>query len=109
MTVTEALELLSQTGVVVSEVNDIPGVKELPEIKPNLCTVEFPRGKTVHLPPSAIVGEGAPPTAYAPPPRYGEHTRAIMEELGIAAGEIDGLMDAGLIAGTASSDENPRR
>jgi len=109
MTVTEAVELLSRTGVVVSEVNDIPGVKELREIEPNLCTVEFPRGKTVHLPPSAIMGEGAPPTSYAPPPRYGEHTRAIMEELGIAAGEIDGLMEAGLIAGTASSGENPRR
>jgi len=82
MTVAEAVELLSRTGVVVSEVNDIPGVKELPEINPRLCTVEFPRGKTVHLPPSAIMGEGAPPREFSPPPRYGEHTRSVLEEIG---------------------------
>jgi crotonobetainyl-CoA:carnitine CoA-transferase CaiB-like acyl-CoA transferase len=109
MTVAEAVNLLSRTGVVVSEVNNIPGVKELPEINPKLCTVEFPAGNTVHLPPSAIMGEGAPPRAFSPPPRYGEHTRSVLEELGSTRDEIDGLMETGVVAGPGPSDANLQR
>jgi crotonobetainyl-CoA:carnitine CoA-transferase CaiB-like acyl-CoA transferase len=98
MTTLEAVETLSQTGVVVSEVNDIPAVKEIPEINPKLCTVEFPSGRTVHLPPSAIMGEGAPPRVYSPPPRYGEHTQSLLEELGFAVKEIDALREMGVVA-----------
>jgi crotonobetainyl-CoA:carnitine CoA-transferase CaiB-like acyl-CoA transferase len=104
--VAEVVDLLFQTGVVVSEVNNIPGVKELPEIKSKLCSVEFPRGKTVHLPPSAIMGEGAPPREFSPPPRYGEHTRSVLEELGGTKDEIDKLMKTGVVAGPESSGAN---
>lgn len=98
MTTLEAVETLSQAGVVVSEVNDIPAVKEIPEIKPNLCRVEFPGGRTVHLPPSSVMGENAPPRDYSPPPRYGEHTQSLLEELGFAAKEIDALREEGVVA-----------
>jgi len=93
----EAVELMTQASVVVSEVNDIPGVRELPVVKPKLGTVEFPPGHTVHLPPSALMGEEAV-QSFSPPPRYGEHTRTVLEEAGCTAGEIDSLEESGVIA-----------
>ena len=107
LTVAEAVDLLSRTGVVVSEVNDVPAVKALPEINPRLCTVEFPPGKIVHLPPGAIMGEGAPPKAFSPPPRYGEHTRGVLEEIDCTEKEIDELMETGVVAGPGPADGNP--
>jgi crotonobetainyl-CoA:carnitine CoA-transferase CaiB-like acyl-CoA transferase len=103
MTVAEAVALLTRTGVVVSEVNDVPAVKALPEINPKLCSVEFPPGRTVQLPPSAIMGAGAPTREYAPPPRYGEHTRAVLAEIGSTDTEIDTWIETGIVAGPGSS------
>jgi crotonobetainyl-CoA:carnitine CoA-transferase CaiB-like acyl-CoA transferase len=102
MNTLDAVETLTRAGVVASEVNDIPGVRELPSIAPRLGTVEFPEGHIVHLPPSAITGEGAPATGVSPPPRYGEHTRSVLEELGCTADEIDSLTEAGIVAGPTS-------
>jgi itaconate CoA-transferase len=99
MTTAKAVALLSRAGVVASEVNDIPGVRDLEEFRTRLRTVEFPEGHTVRLPPSAILGDGAPPRTCGPPPRYGQHTRAILAELGCAATEIDALEAAGTVAG----------
>jgi crotonobetainyl-CoA:carnitine CoA-transferase CaiB-like acyl-CoA transferase len=96
---TEAVETLSNAGVVASEVNDMAGVRDLPMIAPALGRVEFPEGHTVHLPPGAITGGKSAAVTYAPPPRYGQHTRSIMEELGCTAAEIDALKEAGTIAG----------
>jgi crotonobetainyl-CoA:carnitine CoA-transferase CaiB-like acyl-CoA transferase len=87
----EVVDLLSKAGVVVSEVNDIPGVRELPMIEPKLCTVEFPPGHTVHLPPTAFMGEDAI-RSFSPPPRYGQHTRTVLTEAGCTAGEIDSYL-----------------
>jgi itaconate CoA-transferase len=106
MTVREAIRLLHQTGVVVSEVNDIPGVRRLPEIESRLCAVEFPSGHTVHLPPSAVM-DAAAPAVFSAPPRYGQHTRRILEELGSTANEIDALIAAGVAAETHGSGAGP--
>jgi crotonobetainyl-CoA:carnitine CoA-transferase CaiB-like acyl-CoA transferase len=100
----EAVEMFSASGVVASEVNDIPSIKNLPAIGPRLCTVEFPEGRTVHLPPSALMGEGAPPTDFSPPPRYGEHTQSLLEELGCNTDEIEKLLEEGIVAGPSSAN-----
>jgi crotonobetainyl-CoA:carnitine CoA-transferase CaiB-like acyl-CoA transferase len=41
---------------------------------------------------------GAPARAERPPPRFGEHTREILAELGLSAAEIDDLHAAGVVA-----------
>jgi crotonobetainyl-CoA:carnitine CoA-transferase CaiB-like acyl-CoA transferase len=38
------------------------------------------------------------PRAFAPPPRYAEHTRKILAEAKLAAGEIDRLFAEGVVA-----------
>ena len=100
----ETVEMLTVAGVVASEVNDIATVKGLPTMAPRLCTVEFPPGHTVHLPPSALMGDGAPPTDFSPPPRYGEHTQSVLHEVGLAAGEIDALTKEGIVAGPSTAN-----
>jgi len=95
--VSEVVSSLTQVGVVVSEVNDVPGVRNLPSIAPELGRVSFPEGRDVYLPPSAIAGDAVPKT-FAPPPRYGEHTRAVLAELGIADKDVDDMAKSGTVA-----------
>jgi crotonobetainyl-CoA:carnitine CoA-transferase CaiB-like acyl-CoA transferase len=95
--VSEVVSSLTQAGVVVSEVNDVPGVRNLPSIAPELGRVSFPEGCDVYLPPSAIAGD-AVPKSFAPPPRYGEHTRAVLAELGIADKDVDDMAKSGTVA-----------
>lgn len=97
LTVREAVDLLAAGGLVVNEVNDIAGVKALPSMRDKLCTVEFPEGCTVQLPPTGFLDEAAAPT-FPRPPRYGEHTGKVLAELGYADGEIDDLRRSGIIA-----------
>jgi len=42
--------------------------------------------------------EGQPKVARAPAPRVGEHTRAILEEIGLAEQEIDALARRRVVA-----------
>ena len=44
--------------------------------------------------PRPIEREGDP-TDFSFPPKYGEHTRSILAEVGYEAGEIDRLVDSG--------------
>ncbi|MCK4774506.1 MAG: CoA transferase, partial [Candidatus Krumholzibacteria bacterium] len=99
----ETVEMLTAAGVVASEVNDIATVKDLPTMAPRLCTVEFPPGHTVHLPPSALMGDGAPPTEFSPPPRYGEHTQSVLQEVGCTADEVEKLLEEGIVAGPSTA------
>ena len=104
--VSEVVSSLTQVGVVVSEVNDVRGVRNLPSIAPHLGRVSFPEGHDVCLPPSAIAGD-AVPKSFAPPPRYGEHTRAVLAELGIADHDVDDMARAGTVAEPSSPTSRP--
>jgi itaconate CoA-transferase len=95
--VSDVVTSLTQVGVVVSEVNDVRAVRDLPSIAPELGRVSFPEGRDVHLPPSATAGD-AVPKLFAPPPRYGEHTRAVLAELGTADQDVDAMVQSGTVA-----------
>jgi itaconate CoA-transferase len=95
--VSDVVSLLTQVGVVVSEVNDVRAVRNLPSIAPELGRVSFPKGRNVYLPPSAVAGD-AVPKSFAPPPRYGEHTRSVLAELGIADKDVDEMARSGTVA-----------
>ena len=99
MKVRDAVDLLAADGLVVNEVNDIAGVKALPSMRDHLCSVEFPEGHTVHLPPTGFLGEDSA-KRYPPPPRYGEHTAKVLGELGCSDGEIEELRQSGIVAGS---------
>jgi crotonobetainyl-CoA:carnitine CoA-transferase CaiB-like acyl-CoA transferase len=101
MTVREAVDLLAAGGLVVNEVNDIEGVKSLPAMHDKLCSVEFPEGRTVQLPPTGYLDEGAA-QKFQPPPRYGQHTKKVLGEIGCSEIEIGELQRSGIIAGPES-------
>lgn len=105
-TVADAVEMLAKAGLVVSEVNDIAAVKQLPSIGPHLCSVEFPEGRTVHLPPSAIFDNDAV-RSFSAPPRYGQHTRRVLGEIGYDDEEYRALEQAGIVAGPDRTSGSP--
>ncbi len=80
-----------------TRINSLADAASLEAVARRLNKTELPGGRSVRLPPAAV-DLPATPRAFAPPPRYAEHTRAILEEAKIAAGEIDRLFKSGAVA-----------
>jgi crotonobetainyl-CoA:carnitine CoA-transferase CaiB-like acyl-CoA transferase len=90
----ELLPLLREAGIVVSAVHGVAEARDLSGIREYLTRTELPDGKRVNLPPTAVdTGRDA----YDLAPRFGEHTRAILEESGVTGDEIDDLVRRGVV------------
>jgi len=90
----ELLTLLRQSGLVVAPVNPVSVVREMPGIREHLIHTALPDGRQVRLPPAAVaIGRREFPLA----PRYGEHTRKILEETGLEESAIDNLIHEGVV------------
>lgn len=81
----------------VRQVIDMAGVAE------KLTTTTAPDGRHIRMPPMATDVAGASST-FAFPPRYGEHTRAILAETGYGDSEIDNLLATSIAAGPAPNE-----
>jgi len=90
----ELLLLLRSAGVVVAPVNPVSALLQMPGIREHLTGTTLPDGRNVRLPPAAV--DPGPP-ALALSPRYGEHTRKILEETGVPGPAIDDLMRRGVV------------
>jgi len=77
-------------------INDIRAVRALPALAGRLTTTRTPAGRTIRMQPHAVDMPEAP-RAFAFAPKYGQHTHSVLSEAGIAAREIDALVDAGAI------------
>ena len=80
-----------------TEINTVAAAAALEAIRRRLNQTTLPDGRVVRLPPSAV-DLPTLPKSFAPPPRYAEHTRAILAEAGLGAREIDGLFASGAVA-----------
>ncbi len=80
-----------------TRINALADAAALEAVARRLNKTVLPGGRAVRLPPSGI-DLPSTPRAFAPPPRYAEHTRAILAEARIAPGEIDRLFAAGIVA-----------
>jgi len=90
----EWLPMLQGAGLVATPINSIAGVRETPGVREHLTRTRLPDGREVRLPPTAVeTGR----REYALAPRYGEHTREVLEEAGLRAGEIEGLLERGVV------------
>ncbi len=90
----ELLSLLRGAGLVVSPVNAVGVVREMPGIREDLTRTSLPDGRVVRLPPAAVeTGRRDYPLS----PRYGEQTRRILEEVGLRVAEIDDLVKRGVV------------
>jgi formyl-CoA transferase len=90
----ELLAVLREAGLVVSPVNAVSAVREMPGIEEHLTRTTLPDGRDVRLPPAAVE-TGRRELALAP--RYGEHTRKILGEAGLEETEIEDLAHRGVL------------
>ena len=78
-------------------IHDIPMVRDHPALKARLTTTVTPAGKSIRMQPMAVDRpEGR--TALPFPAKYGEHTRAVLREAGLADEEVETLHKAGVVA-----------
>ena len=88
---------LRAATIPATRIHDIPQVRELPALRDKLTRTVLPDGRVVRMPPPAVDRAGA--RAELPfAPKYGQHTRAVLGEIGLAAGEIEALQGAGVVA-----------
>ena len=80
-----------------TRINTLADSAGLEAIARRLNRATLPDGRTIRLPPSAVDLPDTP-REYAPPPRYAEHTRAVLAEAGVSGGEVDGLYTRGVVA-----------
>jgi crotonobetainyl-CoA:carnitine CoA-transferase CaiB-like acyl-CoA transferase len=57
----------------------------------------MPDGRPLRMQPMAVDLPGAPPQLGFPP-KYGQHTRQVLAEAGLAADAIESLYGAGIVA-----------
>ena len=68
-----------------------------PQLAPRALDIAFPDGKHAALPPLPLEIDAATPGLRRQPPLLGEHTDAVLEELGYDAARIAALREAGTI------------
>ncbi len=99
-TTVEIVELLATKGLVVAPIRTVPQVCETAPIRDVLLTTEAPDGRSVRLPPPSVEQEHVVSCGRRLPyaPNYAQDTDSVLAEAGFAAGDIEGLKEAGIVA-----------
>lgn len=93
-TTAELARDLTQAKIPWAEVNDIRAVSQLEAVRSKLTRSRMPDGRELLLQPLPVdLADG--PRELSFPPRYGEHTRPILAEIGFAAAEVEALLESG--------------
>jgi itaconate CoA-transferase len=94
----------ASAGIPNARINTVPQARDLPAIASKLTTTQLPdvpeaganAGKTIHMQPMAIdLPDGKSDLSF--PPKYGEHTDAVLKEAGFDAETLAALRDAGVV------------
>ncbi|MBK7814822.1 MAG: CoA transferase [Rhodocyclaceae bacterium] len=93
----ELLGDLRSATIPAARILDIRQVADLPQLSDKLLHTRLPDGTDVRMPPKAVDWPPAR-SSYAFPPKYGQHTRAVLGEAGLYDAEIEALLDAGVVA-----------
>ncbi len=96
----DALAALRAHDVPFAPVYDLEDFMADPQVQHNrtIFDAEDPRGGVTRFIRHPAVYEKSPATLRRHPPRYGEHTQAILLDAGFSEAEIAGLRDAGTVA-----------
>jgi crotonobetainyl-CoA:carnitine CoA-transferase CaiB-like acyl-CoA transferase len=96
---------LTSARIPWAEVNDLYAVSRLQAIASKMTKTRMPSGRELNLQPLPVDLDGAPKVlSFAA--RYGEHTAAILSEVGFSVTEVQMLSREGIVAvenGTAES------
>ncbi|WP_376960504.1 CaiB/BaiF CoA-transferase family protein [Azospirillum sp. A26] len=93
----EWLERLEAADVPSSPINSVADALVDPQVVHRGMVVEVPPNSGKRFAAVPIHMQGAPLAAEAPAPRLGEHTDAILAELGFAAADIEALRTAAVV------------
>ncbi|MFV1959008.1 MAG: CaiB/BaiF CoA transferase family protein [Planctomycetota bacterium] len=96
----EVAASLEAAGVPHAPITPIEEVADLPFVRSSLSRTTAPDGHTIRLPPSACPTPHLEATGGVLPfaPRYGEHTDALLAELGVPPEERSRLRAEGIVA-----------
>jgi crotonobetainyl-CoA:carnitine CoA-transferase CaiB-like acyl-CoA transferase len=97
-TTAQLTEELRERTIPHAPIHDLRAVRELAAVKAKLTTTRTPDGRLVRMQPMAVDVEGAP-GALRFPPKYGQDTRAVLEEAGFGAADCAAMLEQGIIAG----------
>ena len=93
------VDLLSSKGLVVAPIHTVPQAIEYSAVRDKLLETKTPTGAKVRLPPPSVEHEHLAACgrrlAYAP--GYGEHTDAVLRQVGLSQNEITQLRGRGTI------------
>ncbi|GAA5234225.1 CoA transferase [Verticiella sediminum] len=101
----EWLERLVAGGIAAGQVNDLAQVFQNEQVRQRGTLVETTHrsGKALRMVATPFHFRNAPVSTYAAPPRYGEHTRQILQEvLGLGSERLEALQRDGVVDGTPS-------
>ena len=91
-----------QATIPHAPIQTIPVVREMAAIRSKLTLTRTPAGKAVRMQPVAVdVADCGGELAF--PPKYGQHTRALLEETGYSSEEIDRLERDHIVAAGAAA------
>ncbi len=91
------VDLLGQVGLPVGHVLTLTEALSDPQARHNEMLVEMdhPAAGQIRVTGSPLQVDGYPARSGSPPPALGQHTRALLAELGLDASTIDEMVDAG--------------
>lgn len=96
-TTAEVVADFTQATIPHAVINTIAQVRELEALRDKLTTTTAPDGGTIHMQPLATDSNEAV-MELSFPPKYGEHTRAVLREAGYEASKLDELIAAGVVS-----------
>ena len=83
--------------IVHAPINTIPQVADMDALRHRLTTSQLPDGRRVRMQPPAVERDDLK-RELPLPPKYGEHTQAVLQEAGCVAGDIQTLVAEGVVA-----------
>lgn len=96
----EVSDALTKAGIPHSPITPIEKVADLPFVSSSALKTKTPDGRTVRLPPPAVLTDFLKHQDKMLPfaPAYGEHTDALLAEIGLSQEDIGSLRDRGIVA-----------